>query len=76
MLERGPESGAVSDPGPVQLWQLESILTDRDFKDVMRGAPDPVAVVDEGRYVLLPFGDTLRDQLVRRRGLRGWATGT
>lgn len=75
VLELGPESGVVCDPGPVGLWQLESILTGRDFKDVMRGAPDPVEVVDEGRQVVLPLGDTLRDQLVSRRGLRGWETG-
>lgn len=74
VLERGPESGVVCDPGPVGLWQLESILTDRDFKDVMRGAPDPVEVVDEGRQVVLPLGDTLRDQLTRRHGLRWWET--
>ena len=75
VLERGPESGVVCDPGPVGLWQLEAILTGRDFKDVMRDAPDPVEVVDEGRQVVLPLGDTLRDQLVRRHGLRRWQTG-
>lgn len=75
VLEHGPQSGVVCDPGPVGLWHLESILTGRDFKDVMRGAPDPVEVVDEGRQVVLPLGDTLRDQLARRHGLRGWETG-
>ncbi|MFE7504672.1 hypothetical protein [Promicromonospora sp. NPDC057488] len=71
-LESGPESGVVCDPGPVGLWQLESILTGREFKDVMVGAPDPVKVVDEGRQVVLPLGDDLRDRLAGSRGLRGW----
>jgi hypothetical protein len=74
VLKRGPDCGVVCDPGPVGLWQLESILTGCDFKDVMRGAPDPVEVVDEGRQVVLPLGDTLRDQLAKRHGLRGWET--
>lgn len=74
-LERGPKNGVVCDPGPVGLWQLESILTGRDFNDVMMGAPDPVEVVEDGRQVVLPLGDTFRDQLVGCHGLHGWIAG-
>jgi hypothetical protein len=70
VLESGPKSGIVCDPGPVGLWKLESILTGRNFRDVMRDAPDPVALFEGGQRVVLPLGDAARDALARRIFLR------
>ncbi|MFD6443863.1 hypothetical protein ACFWEJ_02100 [Promicromonospora sp. NPDC060204] len=70
-LHTGPDSGVVCDPGPVGLWRLEAMLTGRDHRSVMRSAPDPVAVFEQGQRVVLPLGDQARDALARQSGVRG-----
>ena len=69
-LHSGPADGAVCDPGPVGLWNLEAIFTRRSYQDVAAEQPGPVALFNGGQRFVLPLSAELRDQLARVGGWR------
>lgn len=68
-LDAGPSTGVWCDPGPVGLWNLEAILSNRSFAEVLAEQKEPVAMFNDGQRLVFALSTRLRDDLAL---LKGW----